>query len=138
MKRRTLRSVLRLASDNSGAAAVEFALVSTAFLMLVFGIAYLAIMLHHKATLQWAVENAIRKAAIDTTVTQSQMQTTLNGYLTQTGMPSATTVTYSVVSGAIPVATLTAGFNQDYKIPFIPTIHMTYSATAKTPQGGGP
>jgi Flp pilus assembly protein TadG len=135
MKRRNLRSLLRLASDNSGAAAVEFALVSTAFLMLVFGIAYLAIMLHHKATLQWAVENAIRTAAINTTVTQSQMQTTLNGYLTQTGMPSAT-VTYSVASGAIPVATLTASFSQNYTVPFISTFHITYSATAKTPQGG--
>jgi len=134
MNRRKFRRTIGFIADDCGAAAVEFAMVSSAFITMVFGITYLSIMLHHKATLQWAVESAIRKAAITTTVTQSAMQTELNTYLTKTGMPSAT-ATYTVSTGAIPVATLTATFSQSYKIPFVATFNINYSATAKMPQG---
>jgi Flp pilus assembly protein TadG len=128
------RRARAFAIDDCGAAAVEFAMVSSAFITMIFGITYLSIMLHHRATLQWAVESAIRTAAITTTVTQSTMQTKVNAYLTSAGMPNATT-TYTVVAGAIPVATLTSTFSQTYKIPFVSTFNINYTATAKTPQG---
>ncbi len=134
MRTRNLRLLARIAIEDSGAAAVEFALVSTAFITLVFGITYLSIMLNNKAMLQWAVEATLRKAAINTTVSQSQLTSDLNGYLSTAGLPNAT-VTYNVVSGAIPVATLTGSFSQSYTIPFVSTFNITYSATAKVPQG---
>jgi len=134
MRPLTLRLLKRIASEDSGAAAVEFAIVSTAFIALVFGITYLGIMLNNKAMLQWAVEATIRKAAINTTVSQTQLTTDLNNYLSSAGLPSAT-VTYNVVSGAIPVATLTGTFNQTYVIPYVSTFNITYSATAQVPQG---
>jgi len=134
MMAKRFRRIRAFAIDDCGAAAIEFAMVSVAFIIMIFGITYLSIMLHHRATLQWAVESAIRKAAITTTVTQSTMQTTVNGYLTSAGMPNATT-TYSVAAGAIPVATLTSTFSQSYTIPFVATFNINYSATAKTPQG---
>jgi Flp pilus assembly protein TadG len=134
MRTSKLRLLKRIAIEESGAAAVEFALVSTAFITLVFGITYLGIMLHTKAALQWAVETTIRKAAINTTVSQSTLTSDLNGYLSTLGLPTAT-VSYNVVSGAIPVATLTGSFSQTYVIPYVSTFNVTYSATAKVPQG---
>jgi len=134
MRRRNRLSFARLRADESGAAALEFALVSSAFITLIFGIVYFSIMLHTKTTLQWAVETTIRQAAIDASVTQTQLTTTLNGHLAGTNMPNAV-VSYSVATvGTVQVATLTGSFNRTFTIPFVGTFNTTYSATAKTPQ----
>jgi len=134
MRRLSLPRLARLRSDDSGAAAVEFAIVSAVFISFVTGIAYVSIMLHSNAALQWAVETTVRRAALDPDVTQTDLQTALNAHLTQVNMPNAT-ASYSVanVSG-VPVATLTGSFTRTFTIPFVDTFTHTYTATAKTPQ----
>ena len=135
------RRIRAFAIDDCGAAAIEFAMVSVAFIIMIFGITYLSIMLHHRATLQWAVETALRTAQINTSVTQSAMRRAVDDNLTSAGMDWATSshgqvqTNYSVTNGAIPVATLTSTFSQSYTIPFVSTFNINYSATAKTPQG---
>ena len=134
MRRLKLRSLAGLRGDETGAAAVEFALVSSAFVTFMFGIAYAAIMLHTNASLQWAVETTIRQAAINPSVTQTQLTTTLNTYLASTSLPSATTVSYTITAGTPPVANLTASFNRSFTIPFVSTFNHTYTATARMSQ----
>jgi Flp pilus assembly protein TadG len=134
MRRRNRLTFATLRADESGAAALEFAIVSSAFITLIFGIAYFAIMLYTKTTLQWAVETTIRQAAIDPTVTQAQLTTTLNGHLAGTNMPNAVVNYSSVAVGTVQVATLTGSFSRTFTIPFVGTFSTTYSATAKTPQ----
>jgi len=134
MKTRNLMSLRKLKHDESGAAAVEFAIVSAVFITFVIGIAYAAIMLHSNAALQWAVETTVRRAALDPNVTQTALQTDVNALLTTTHMPNAA-VAYSVADvGGVPVATLTASFTRTFTIPFVSTFNTTYTATAKTPQ----
>jgi Flp pilus assembly protein TadG len=123
-----------LRSDDSGAAAVEFAIVSSAFISFIIGIAYVSIMLHSNAALQWAVETTVRRAAIDPDVTQTQLQTDMNALLAGMKMPTAA-ASYSVITvGGVPVATLTGSFTRSFTIPFVSTFTHTYTATAKTPQ----
>jgi Flp pilus assembly protein TadG len=132
--KRSLISLARLGRDQSGTAAVEFAIVSTVFITFVFGIAFTSIMLHSNAALQWAAETAVRRAALDPDVTQAQLQSDVNALLTQVKMPNAT-VNYSVAPvNGVPVASLTASFNRSFTIPFVDTFNTTYSATARTPQ----
>lgn len=134
MRRRNPVSLAKLSGDESGAAAVEFAIVSSVFITFIIGISYAAIMVHSNAALQWAVETTVREAAIDPNVTQTQLQTSLNGRLAQNQMPNAT-VNYSVADvGGVSVATLTATFTRSFTIPFVSTFNTTYTATAKTPQ----
>ena len=134
MKRRSLHSLARLMIEESGATAVEFALVSIAFITFVFGIAYSAIMLHSHTALQWAVETTVRRAAIEPNVTQTDLQTDVNALLTSSHMPNAT-ISYSVAAvGTVNVATLTATFTRTYTIPFVATFNTTFSATSSTPQ----
>ena len=48
---------------------------------------------------------------------------------------STADVTYTVaMSGGISTATIAASYQQAYSIPFIPTIHMTFSSSAAVPQ----
>ena len=128
------QSISDLAKDQRGAAAMEFAIVSGVFVTALFGIAYIGMMLFTNAALHWAVERSVRLAAISTTTTQSAISTALNGYLSSLGVPAAT-VTYSVATGAFPVAHINATLSQSYTIPFIPTVNVTYVADAYVPQG---
>ena len=133
MKRRKL-TLARLRGDESGTAAVEFAIVSTVFITFVIGLAYASIMLHSNAALQWAVEGAARQASLDPDITQTQLQTTVNNLLAQTKMPNANvTLSTQTVSG-VPIAVVTASFQRTFTIPFVNTFDTTYTATARTPQ----
>ena len=134
MKRSNLRSLAGLRADDSGTAAVEFALVSSAFFTFMFGIAFVAIMLHTNSSLQWAVETTVRQAAINPSVTQGQLTTSLNALLDTTRLPHAATVSYTITSGTPNVANLTASFDRSFTIPFVGTFNHTYTATARMSQ----
>jgi Flp pilus assembly protein TadG len=124
----------RFVREESGAAAVEFALVSVAFLTLVFGIVYLGIMLFTDLSVHWAIDRAVRLATINPSVTQATLAAEVNGYLTSLGLPTAT-VTYSVVSGTVPTAHINATLAHSYTVPLISTFNITYVADAYVAQG---
>jgi Flp pilus assembly protein TadG len=119
---------------TSGAAAVEFAIISVVFITMIFAIIYLGIILHTNATLQWAVENSVRSAVIAESTTQAQMTTKVNSLLSSMNMPNADSVSYAVAGTAPPIATLTATLARTYTIPMFGSYTMNYTATAKMPQ----
>ncbi len=124
----------RFGREETGAYAVEFAIVSTAFFTLMFGSAYLGIMMWYRSSVQWAVEKGIRMAAIDKTTTQSQITTAINGYLNSMSLPDATVSFNTAASNGVQVSTVTASFTKSVTMPFVSTFNQTYSATAKIPQ----
>lgn len=124
-----------LLREEDGAAAVEFAIVSVAFLMFLFAIAYVGIIVYTNATLQWAVERGSRLAAIDPNVTQSTVSSAINSYLTAARAPTAT-VSYSVTtSGTMKTGNISATFDRTYTVPLIKTFSIRYRATTSVPLG---
>jgi Flp pilus assembly protein TadG len=131
VKRRLLG---RLVRDESGAAALEFAIVGNVFLLLLMGISYTAIMLWHKSHLNWAVDAASRLAAVNTSVTQADMTTAVNNYLTSVGLDTAS-VTYSVQTlSGVKVGLINATMTETLRVPLLNTFHLTYQASARVPQ----
>jgi Flp pilus assembly protein TadG len=130
--RATLRSLVR---ETSGSAAIEFAVVGNVFLMFVIAIAYAAIILWHEAHLDWAVQRSSRLAALGgTTVTATDIQTAVNGYLTSVGMNPAT-VQYQVSTlGGAKVGQITASMTETFSVPLFKPLHLTYTASADVPQ----
>jgi len=121
-------------TDQGGAAALEFALVSSAFISLIMGIAYIGIMAFNTVAIDWAVKAAARQAEISTTATQDSLTTTINNYLSSWGLSTAT-VTYTITNlNGVNISNIAASYTQDYSIPFIPTIHMTFSSSATVPK----
>jgi Flp pilus assembly protein TadG len=121
--------------DASGAAAIEFAIVGNAFLLLLFGTAYVAIMLWHEADLDWAVQSAARDAVLNSNATQSDVAQAVNGYLTSVGMGNATTVEYTTsTSGGVTVGQITASSTEQFVIPFLSTYNITYQSSASVPK----
>jgi Flp pilus assembly protein TadG len=134
MNRRVNSWLKRFTREESGAYAVEFAMISTAFFTLIFGSAYLGIMMWYRSTLQWAVEKGIRMAAISKTTTQSQVTTAINGYLNSVNLPNATVSFDTAAYNGIQVSTVTASYTKSVTMPFVSTFNLTYSSTAKMPQ----
>jgi Flp pilus assembly protein TadG len=134
MKSGVLKIARRFRADSRGVAALEFAIVSTAFISFIMGICYISIMYFNRQSLDWAVQLAARQAEIDSSVTAAQLRTTINNYLNSVNLPNAT-VTYSVatVSG-VKTASIGASFNQTYSVPFVHTFHITFTSSEAVPQ----
>ena len=66
-----LKPLRRLLRDHAGAAAVEFALVVPAFLMLLIGVMELGRLMWTQNALHYAVEEAARCSAVDTNICSS-------------------------------------------------------------------
>jgi Flp pilus assembly protein TadG len=129
-----LRLARRFRADSKGVAALEFAIVSTAFIAFIMGICYISIMYFNRQSLDWAVQLAARQAEINSSATPGQIRKTINDYLNSVNLPNAT-VTYSVatVSG-IKTASIAASFNQTYSVPFVHTFNITFTSTEAVPQ----
>ena len=131
MSRKRITGFLR---ESGGAAAVEFALVATAFTAFLFGTFYVGVMMFTNVAVHWATERAARLATVNTSVSSGAITSAVNGYLSNVGIPTAT-VNYSVGGGSFPVAHITTTLAQTYSLPMIGVFNVTYSAEVYVPQG---
>jgi Flp pilus assembly protein TadG len=120
-------------SERSGAAAVEFAMVSSAFFAFVIGIAYVAVMLFNNASLNYAVEDAARTVAMNNAATQDQVKAKVNSYMTTAGLHSATVLYSTSTINNVLTGHIAANYTQTYTLPFVSTFHITFSAEAYVP-----
>lgn len=123
-----------LQRDEAGATALEFALVSTAFIPLITGIAYLAIMLFNNLSLEWAVTKAARIAEINKAATQSDVSQAINSYLASMNLPTATVAYSSSVSGGVRTANISATYTQTYVVPMISSFTINFNSNITVPQ----
>lgn len=84
-------TVALLWHDRSGGAAVEFAILAPAFLMMLIGTIMLAMMFFTMASLHFAVETAARCASVKTTVCTSAVTTQAVAASTYFGATAAPT-----------------------------------------------
>jgi Flp pilus assembly protein TadG len=130
---RKLEPIRRLLPDSNGAAAVEFAIVSSVFFTFVIGIAYVGIMLFNNASLNYAVEDAARIVALNNTTTLDQIKSKINTYMTSEGLPSATVQYTTYVVNNVPTGHIVANYTRSYTLPFVHTFNITYKADAFVP-----
>ena len=120
---------------ESGSAAVEFAIIGPIFLAIIFTIAVFGKLYFDRQTLQTAVESAGRMIALDSSVTQSQLQTAIQNGLGAVGNP-AVTVTYGTATiNGVSVGHLSATMTRSYSVPFVTSYNMTYTADTYLPPG---
>jgi Flp pilus assembly protein TadG len=115
---RLIDRLLRLAPDEAGATAAEFALVLPGVALLTIGTIYLGLMMYASNCLHYAAEDAARCASVNPTVCTSATttQTYARGRYKGPGTPSfplttpacgkqvAATLSYSLITG---LATIT-------------------------------
>ena len=120
--------------DESGASALEFAMTLPAFIMLSFGTIQIGYGLFCGSTVQYALEHVARNVMVDSTMTQSTVQTQFDDELKSMNGPKAT-VTYTVdTSGPVPIARLLSTYKHKVAIPLVPEFTLTFTADTRVPQ----
>ena len=127
------RALIRLASTRegqSGAAAVEFAFILPAFVMLIVGAIFTAQMMYAASSLRYAAEAAARCASINTGTCSSNSATPTYAASKYTGpaSPAPTFVSSSAACGHSVTGSLTYALNTGVK-----TINVPLSAAACFP-----
>lgn len=125
----------RYLKDASGAAAVEFALISPALFMLIVGGFQMAWALHCAATVRWTLESCARNLMLNPTESASTLKSAmvaqLNGKASASDLTVTITTDSSNPSGTLLVATST--YRTDLSVPFVSTQHLTFTSTTKVP-----
>ena len=129
------RAVLRfrdLLHCSSGAAAVEFAFVFPLLIMLVLGVYSVGAVMHSISSVRYALEETGRMLQMDHSLTESDLQTALNGKLDQLGKQEVT-LTMKLEKDAFgsDIARLTASYPYTIAVPFIPKYEGAYKQSVE-------
>lgn len=124
----------RLARDESGATAIEFAIVAPVCLAMMFGILQFGWALHCAASARFALERAMRSVTLNPTMTETQLASAVEADLAAIADPDEVTVTLrretiAGASSAVGTATLTT----EVGVPTLYTYPITFTATVVTP-----
>ena len=102
----------RLRADRSGASAVEFAIVLPVFILLVFGSISVAMLIFAVSSLNYAVEDAARCAAVNKVLCPDAQSTQSYALSKYAGPPIAPVFTYSKI-GCGNTVTATGVYSMD-------------------------
>jgi hypothetical protein len=119
--------------DESGATAVEFAIVGPIFLIMLIGIVQLSIAYFHGSSVQWAVDRAMRVAMVDADITSAEVEALISESLGDINSPEID-LTFSVdTSSDIHLAHVVANYEIPVQILFMPEFAVEFSVEAFVP-----
>ena len=119
--------------EESGAAAVEFAIVVPVFLAIMMTIWEFGFAQHKLSSIRFAMENASRSLLVNNALTEAQLSTQVKSQLSSIADNNVTiTLSSATVSGA-SVKTLTGTYTSTIGIPGMATIPISWSTVVTTP-----
>lgn len=124
----------RFRSDDSGVAAVEFALISIAFITFICGMYFVGLYFFTWNRLQYGTEEASRYAAVHEDATDQELEDIVMESLTMAGADPGNLVidvATETVSN-INFITLSATYQLDLNVPMIPEDVNDLSMTARS------
>lgn len=129
------RFLAKLRRANGGAAAVEFALVSSVFFTLVIGIFNLGWVLYCGADVRHAVERGSRIYLSNPNATSTQLRSRIATYLEVTSITSVGTVVTreTIAGGQASVARVTWTYSTGLSIPFVPASTFNFGGQVMVP-----
>lgn len=128
------RRLFKFPVNQSGATAVEFALILPAFVTLIFGIFELSRLIFVGASVQWAVDRAARLAIINPDVSASEIETEINNRLDMAGSPPVSVSLTTSVVNTIEIIEVSATYNHTVSGPFIPEFTVDFNFGSVIPK----
>lgn len=123
----------RLTRGEDGVSAVEFAIIAPFFFVLVFGIVQVSFAYFQGATMQWAVERAVRTAMIDADASAAEIQDLVDASMDTIGTPDIA-LTYDIEDGGpVTLAHVTASYGIPVEIPMVPEFTLNFSVNSYIP-----
>lgn len=134
MRRSVFAKRLFFRQDQRGATALEFAILAPLFLTLILATLQLSIAMHNGNTAKWAVKKAARDLLVDNTLTQAEIQSLVDGYLTDVGSNVSVTVTYALdTSGSLTIGNLSANYEHKIDVPFLRSFTADFPVSVSVP-----
>jgi Flp pilus assembly protein TadG len=128
-----MRKLMRLSADNSGASALEFALVLPVFVMMVFGTIQLGLAYYFAGSVQFALERTARMTMVDQDMSAGQVQTAFANELSAFTNQNIS-ITYTVDNGGpVPIAELSATYVHEFVVPLVPAFDLEFDVETRVP-----
>lgn len=128
-----MRTMKRFCNATGGASALEFALVLPVFATMLFGTIQMGLAFYFAGSVQYALERTARLTMVEQDMSASQVQTAFSNELAPFTDQNID-VSYNVDnSGDVPIAQLTANYQHDFVIPFVPSFSVTFTADTRVP-----
>lgn len=110
-----------MARCRSGTAAIEFAIVAPVFLTMLYGLIETGRVFWTQSTLQYAVEEAVRFAIVDNSVSESDVASiAVSNAIGLAADASDFTVTFETVGAVRNFITVQAAYQFEFLTPFLP------------------
>jgi len=128
-----MRSWKRFFSATSGASALEFALVLPVFAAMMFGSIQMGLAYYHAGSVQYALERTARIAMVDQDMSTGEVQSAFQNELS-TFTDQDIELSYTIdSSGAVPIAALSATYQHEFVIPFVPSFTIDFPVESRVP-----
>lgn len=125
-------------AGESGAGALEFALISPALLFMIIGVMQVSLALHKGSTVQWVSERAVRVAMIDASVDAAALTQIIEADLAELGEDLQVEVTFNVdETGTVPVGRIQVEYAYPVTLPLVETFHARFSIDSRVPMPQG-
>ena len=124
----------RIHKDDRGSAAIEFAIVAPAFLVLLFGILAFGWAINAISSVNFAAERAARAFQLKPTMTAKEIEAAIEqrfSYLDQSNL--TVTLTTDTLSGGYRLGHVTATYSLVIEVPLLGTYPVDYSSTVTVP-----
>jgi len=128
-----MKRLAGIAGNNSGASALEFAILLPVFVTMLLGTVQVGMLFYQAGTVQHALEDTAREVMVQSSMTSGQIETSIRSRL-QDLVSNEVVVTYSVETvGEASVANINASFTLDLFIPFVPAFSVPMVAETRVP-----
>jgi len=125
----------RHCADDSGATALEFALVVPVFIALLIGAFQVSWLMHAAATVRWSLESSARTLLLNPATTQDQLRTLVSAKLAGLVNPNDVTVTLvsDTTTAGAPVLRASSDYRPTLSIPLIGHWNLDLKASTVVP-----
>lgn len=121
--------------NQSGASAVEFALLAPIWIALILMAMQISMALHKGNTVQWAVNKAARAALLDTSLDEAGLQTYIDARIRKIDEFAEIDITYSESTvGAVLIGTISGTYYHDIDVPFLPSFTAEFDIDVSVPR----
>ncbi|RTM01231.1 MAG: pilus assembly protein [Hyphomicrobiales bacterium] len=132
------RGLRAFASNVSGGAGLEFALVAPFLVMLLFGIFAFGWSMNNASSVRYALEASARSLQLNNTLTQSDIQAVATKKLQALGLQNVNvTITTDPASGGFRMAHVNASYAFVISFPYFSDYPINYTTSVTVPLVGG-
>lgn len=121
--------------EESGATAIEFALIAPVLMSMVLMTMQIGLALHKGNTVQWAINKAARAALLDTSLDEAGIQNYIDARISTIDSGASVDISYEVTTvGTAALGTISGTYYHNIEVPFLPAFTAKFDIDVSVPR----